>query len=164
MILLTLLLLVQQSAMPHVACPNLSGRYVIQWEDGRVYPIIAQTRCDRIKIDWVVSSYMGTSRTTHVLPLDGKFHVDSGWFGEREKRLTSAQFRSGVLEIVSKSEQSKGAAAFAWKMSFELLPDKDLCKKFFDSSGVPSVRRAARQKGKDQAGEDEAAQRSEENC
>jgi hypothetical protein len=102
------------------------------------------------------------------LPLDGRFHADTGWFGERRKRLTAAQFRSDVLEIVSKPNDTKGDSMF-WKQSFEVLPDKDLCIRFFDTNFDPNTgswsgSRAGRQKSKGRAEEDQAARRSEEGC
>jgi hypothetical protein len=162
-ILFGFLLLMQESTMAQKTCPDLSGRYVIQGEDGRVFVTITQTRRERITIEWLISSYDGTSRTTHVLALDGRLHTDTGWFGERGKRLTSAQFRSDTLEIVSKSNGTRGASAFEWRLSFELLPNQDLCRRSFDD-GSWSARRAGRQKSNDRAGEEDAARRSEERC
>ena len=34
------------STYAQAACPDLSGRYVMQYEDGRVYVTIAQSRCE----------------------------------------------------------------------------------------------------------------------
>jgi hypothetical protein len=159
------LLLMQESARSQSTCPDLSGRYVIQGEDGRVFVTIKQTRCERITIEWLISSYSGTSRTTHVLALDGKFHTDTGWFGERGKQLTSAQFRSDTLEILSKSNETRGTSVFGWKLLFAPLPNKDLCTKFFDPHEASwSGRRAGRQKSNTPDDEDEAARRSEEGC
>jgi hypothetical protein len=131
---------------------------VIQGEDGRVYVTIKQTRCERISIEWLVSSYSGISRTTHALALDGKFHTDTGWFGKRGKKLTSTQFRFDTREIVSKSNETRGNSAFGWKLSLTPLPNKDLCSRFFDPhEGSWSTRRAGRQKSSTPDGEDEAA-------
>jgi hypothetical protein len=150
-------------ALAKTECPDLSGKYVIQGEDGRVYVTIKQTRCEIITIEWLISVNGGTSRTTHVLPLDGRFHPDTGWFGERDKRLTSAQFRSDALEIVSKSKETKGA--LNWKQSFTLLQNNDLCTRFlYYHDGSLSTRRAGRQRTNDLNGEDEAARRSQEQC
>jgi hypothetical protein len=165
-LLLAFLLLMEGSATSQTKCPDLSGRYIIQGQDGRVYITIRQTRCEKITIEWLILSYGGTSGTTHALTLDGRFHADTGWFGERGKRLTSTQFRSNVLEIVSKPNETKGDSMI-WKQSFEMLPDKDLCIRFFDTSvdattGSWSGSRAGRQKARDRVGEDEAARRSEE--
>jgi hypothetical protein len=43
---LLILLLVSMQA----TCPDLSGKYVIQGEDGRVYFTISQLRCESIRI------------------------------------------------------------------------------------------------------------------
>jgi hypothetical protein len=164
-ILFSFLLLMQESPVAQSTCPDLSGRYVVQGEDGRVLIHIKQTRCQRITIERMIYSYPDISRTTHQLVLDGKFHADTGWFGERAQRLTSAQFRSVRLEIVSQPAKTKDGAGFAWKQSLEMLPNRDLCTRFFDSyTKAWSVSRAGRQKSTDRAGEDDAARRSEEGC
>ena len=130
-----------------------------------MYVTINQRRCERITIEWVISSYSGTLRTTHALALDGKFHTDTGRFGERGKHLTSAQLRSDTLEIVAKSSDTRGASAFRRKQSFVPLPNKDLCKRFLDFREASwSTRRAGRQKSNDPTEEDEAARRSEDGC
>src|SRR5919108_5241236 len=149
-VLFGFLLLMQEFSMPQKTCPDLSGKYVIQGEDGSVYVTIKQTRCERMDIEWVISSYDGRSRTIHPLVLDGKFHTDTGWFGERGKRLTAAQFRSDILEIVSKSNETRGDS-MSWKQSFELLPDRDFCVRLFDTgfdsnAGSWSGSRTGRQK------------------
>jgi hypothetical protein len=163
--LFSFLLLMQESTIAQSTCPDLSGRYVIQGQDGRVYVTIKQTRCQRITIEWLIYSHPDTSRTTHHLVLDGKFHADTDWFGERAQRLTSAQFRSGTLEIVSKPAETKDKAGFGWKQLFEVLPNKDLCTRFFEShTEAWSASRAGRQKSIDRAGEDDAARRSEKGC
>jgi hypothetical protein len=157
------LLLLMTTTIAGAKCPDLSGRYVLPGQDGQVYITIKQSRCERVTIEWLISVYDGTSRTTHVLPLDGRFHPDTGWFGEREKGLTSAQFRSNALEIVSKSKEKKGA--LNWEQSFTLLQNKDLCTRFlYYHDGSLSTRRAGRQRTNDLTGEDEAARRAEGEC
>ena len=90
--------------------------------------------------------------------------MDTGWFGGG-KQLTSAEFRSDVLEIVARPATTKDTSAFPWKLSFEVLPNKDLCTRFFDPHIASwSATRAGRQKSNAPAGEDEAAQRSEKGC
>jgi len=163
--LLGFLLMMQQSTMVQSTCPDLSGRYVIQAEDGRVSVTIKQTRCERITIEWLISSYSGTSRTKHALPLDGKFHTDTGWFGERDKQFTSAQFRLSVLEIVAETADAQSNRRLRWKHSYKVLPTKDLCMRFFEPQTASwSATRAGLQKSNTPAGEDEAAQQSEKGC
>ena len=111
-----------------------------------IHITINQTRCEKFTIDWLIDSYQDRSRTAHVLTLDGKFNQDFGWFGERRRLRTSAQFRSGVLEIVAGVDAVWDATVLAWKQTFEMLLDKDLCTRFFDT-GIASwsASRAERQ-------------------
>ena len=55
-------------------CPNLSGQYFIQGEDGQVRITITQTGCAQIRIDRT-NTYLGkTTREQHTLRIDGQFH------------------------------------------------------------------------------------------
>ena len=164
-LLFSLLLLMQEPMTLLSTCPDLSGRYVTQYEDGRIYVVIRQTRCERIAIEWESSLYPNKPPRIHAIPLDGKFHPDSGWFGERGKQLTSAQFKSKLLYVAAKRLTPKVDAGSGWEQSFELLPDKDLCTKFFDpGTSSSSVRRASRQTTNNRAGEDEPARWSQDPC
>jgi hypothetical protein len=157
-----LLLLVQVASNPQIACPNLAGRYVIQGEDGRVYITIVQTHCNRIAIEW---NNNPTANSKHILALDGRFRVDSGWFGFRERLLTSAQMRPDGLEIIATPARSADTSVFRWKHVLELLPNGDLCARLFDSRGKPAAPMlAARRKTSGRVGETEAARRSEKGC
>jgi hypothetical protein len=67
------------------ACPNLSGHYVLQGQDGRVRYAVRQQGCDRVEID----RYLGEASAveTHVFIVDGKPHGKAGtinhWVGNR---------------------------------------------------------------------------------
>ena len=163
---LLFLLLTQQASSPLVACPNLSGNYIIQGEDGRVYITIVQTGCKRMTMVWNNVSYANApSPSRHLLALDGQFHVDAGWFGFRDPVLTSARLRSGKLEIVAKQAHSADSTAFLWKHVIEPLPSGDLCTRFFQPRQRSwSMMLAARRRTSGQAGETEAARRSEQGC
>jgi len=152
-ILMGFLLLLQQASTLQSTCPDLSGRYVKQSEDGRVYISIKQTRCESIEIDW--------DGETHVLRLDGKSHEDTSWFGGTGKQLTSATFRSKIIELIARPEKAADASAFLWKLAFELLSNGDLCERFLSSHGSSSSV-AGRQRSSDPSAEDEAARRSSE--
>src|SRR5688572_29934827 len=84
---------IAQAATTPSKCPNLSGQYVIQGEDGQVGIIIEQQQCERITIVRR-SGYLGKIRSeTHRLTLDGKAHEDSKWFGGSDNCCeTSAAF------------------------------------------------------------------------
>jgi hypothetical protein len=162
MLSLFLLPLVQVAPNPQIACPDLSGKYVIQGEDGRVHITIVQTHCKRVAIEW---NNNPTADSKHTLPLDGRFRVDSGWFGFRERLLTAAQMHPDGLEIIAKPASSADTSVFLWKHMLELLPNGDLCARLLDSRGKPaSPMLAARRKSSGRTGETEAARRSERGC
>jgi hypothetical protein len=164
MLVLAFVLLLQQSSASPAGCKDLSGHYVIQGEDGRVYITLAQTRCTRIAMDWKSSSYAHESRWRHVLMLDGRSHLEAEWYGSG-RQLTSAQLRSGKLDIVVRPPKSVDTTTFLWKRVLELLPNGDICVRFLDSPKWSWIAmRAGRQRGTGRAGEDEAVRRSEKGC
>src|ERR1051325_5496317 len=73
-------------------CPDLSGTYHIQGEDGYVTVVVAQSGCDRVVIEWNILSYPDTAFSRHSFLLDGKMRPDTGWFGDRGRQLTPASF------------------------------------------------------------------------
>src|SRR5262245_31129588 len=84
-------------------CPDLSGRYMIQGEDGQVHISIEQERCDRATIRREIG-YLGTiTGEKHLLRLDGTVQEDPPWFGETERYQTSAKFNDSVLHIEARS-------------------------------------------------------------
>jgi len=70
------------------ACPNLSGHYVLQGEDGRVHYAVRQRGCDRVELDRT-DAYLGKTSAveTQVFIVDGKPHGKTGtinhWVGNR---------------------------------------------------------------------------------
>jgi hypothetical protein len=70
------------------ACPNLSGHYVLQGEDGAVQYAVRQGGCDRVEIDRT-ATYLGKTSAveTQVFIVDGKPHGKTGtinhWVGNR---------------------------------------------------------------------------------
>lgn len=88
-------------------CPNLSGNYMIQGEDGQVHISIDQRRCDRITIVRK-SGYLGKiTFEKHTLNLDGIDQKDSPWLGGSEQFRTSARFVGSKLEV--KARTSSGS-------------------------------------------------------
>ena len=61
------------------ACPNLSGYYVLQGEDGDVRYTVRQRGCDRVEIDRI-NTYLGKESVveTEVFIVDGKPHGKTG--------------------------------------------------------------------------------------
>jgi hypothetical protein len=121
-------------------CPNLSGNYMIQGEDGQVHIAIHQHECDRINIVRK-NNYLGTIRSeTHILKLDGKDQKDSPWFGSSEQYRTSAKFVGSELRV--KARTTSGSTL---TMIYSLTPARDLMEEeVTDPRGVPVV--AKRQK------------------
>ncbi len=86
-------------------CPNLSGNYVAQGEDGQVHIAITQHECDRIEIIRK-SNYLGTMTSeTHSLMLDGKERKDSPWLGGAEQDTTSARFIGSQLQVTTRTNR-----------------------------------------------------------
>ena len=122
-------------------CPNLSGNYVIQGEDGQVHISIDQHECDRINIVRK-SGYLGTiTSETHILKLDGKDQKDSPWLGSKEQYTTSATFVGSELRV-----RARTTSGSTFTMSYSLTPARDLLEeaRLADRRGVPLV--AKRQK------------------
>ena len=151
------------SSSAQAACPDLTGRYVMQYEDGRMHVTIAQVRCESMQID-TRSQYLHEPVVIgrHKLRLDGEFRDDTGWNGSTSKQLTATNLRNGVLEIVTKPAKPDDPRAISWQVQFRKLDDGDLCqvtKDVFDRR-----RRAARIKGTSPDAEAIAAARSEQGC
>jgi hypothetical protein len=70
------------------ACPNLSGHYVLEGEDGVVHYTVVQHGCDRVEIHRI-DTYLGETSAgeTQVFIVDGKPHGKAGtinrWVGNR---------------------------------------------------------------------------------
>jgi hypothetical protein len=85
-------------------CPNLSGKYVIQGEDGQVHISIEQHKCDRIIIVRE-SGYLGTiTSEKHILKLDGREQADTPWLGAARPYRTSARFMGSDLLVEAMPE------------------------------------------------------------
>jgi hypothetical protein len=136
-------------------CPDLSGNYILQGEDGRVRVKIEQTRCERVTITRVSSSYAGTAER-HRLKLNGVVQADSGWFGGRERNRVIAKFVGNelVLEIFFASRK-----ATRLRYSFRLTPTNDICSHLVDSMSDTYYIQARIAGGTTEA-EDVAARRS----
>ena len=110
-----------QDALASPSCPNLSGKYTLQGEDGQVHIAIEQHGCGHIDIVRR-STYLGATTTeTHALKLDGQEQKDSPWLGGREQYRTSARFVGSQLQIRARTT---GGASL--KMIYSLTPSRDL--------------------------------------
>jgi hypothetical protein len=98
-------------------CPNLSGHYMIQGEDGQVHIYVQQNACDRIVIERR-TSYLGKiTSEKHSLRLDGKPQVDMAWLGQPGKVETSAKFDGDVLRVVTKAASTDSQSTMKWNYS-----------------------------------------------
>ena len=151
------------SSSAQAACPDLTGRYVMQYENGRMHVTIAQVRCESMQID-TRSQYLHEPVVIgrHKLRLDGEFREDTGWNGSTAKQLTSTKLRDGILAIVTKPAKPDDPRGISWQVQYRRLDDGDLCqvtKDVFDRR-----RRAALIKGTSADAEAIAAARSEQGC
>ncbi len=102
-------------------CPNLSGDYIIQGEDGQVNIAIQQHECDRINIVRK-SNYLGRiTSEKHMLKLDGKDQQDSPWLGGTEQYTTSAKFVGSELRVKARTTNRSTLT-----MIYSLTPARDL--------------------------------------
>ena len=118
-------------------CPNLSGKYVLQGEDGQVQITIVQHECDLVEIVRT-SNYLGeVSSETHDLTTDGKERKDSPWFGGAEQYRTSARFVGSALEVKTRTNNG---GAFA--LLYSLTRARDLVEE--DRSSGGRIRKVAK--------------------
>ena len=112
------------SSSAQAACPDLTGRYVMQYENGRMHVTIAQVRCESMQID-TRSQYLHEPVVIgrHKLRLDGEFRDDTGWNGSTSKQLTSTKLRDGILEIVTKPAKPGDSRGISWQVQYRKLDD-----------------------------------------
>ena len=107
-------------------CSDLSGKYMIQGEDGQVHISIEQERCDRVTIRRE-SGYLGTiTSEKHVLKLDGTVQEDSPWFGSTNQYKTSAKFNNSALQI-----EARAPTGSTLSMIYSRTPEGDLLEEAF---------------------------------
>jgi hypothetical protein len=108
------------SPIPATAqCPNLSGRYIIQGEDGQVHIRIEQMACRSIKIVRNTGDLGTVTSETHALTLDGTVRADSPWFGSSDKCCeTSARF-SGSRLVVEARNRGGGTFTVVYSLTAE---------------------------------------------
>jgi len=150
-------------ASAQAGCPDLTGRYVMQYENGRVYITAAQVRCESLQLD-IRSQYLyePVVAARHKLRLDGEFREDTGWNGSTSKQLTSTKLRNGVLEIVTKPAKPDDPRGISWQVQYRKLDDGDLCQ--ITKDAFDRRRRAALIRGTSADAEALASARSEQGC
>jgi hypothetical protein len=138
-------------------CPDFSGTYVIQGEDGRVRITISQTDCSKLSLEWRTPS---ASVINHLV-LDGTARSAPAWFGIAGSHWISAQMRDSVLELRSHSrvQITDSQLRLEWRALFQFISANDLCVTHLARSWA-SVAVAARNATNDKKGEDAAALRS----
>jgi hypothetical protein len=123
-------------------CPDLSGQYVIQGEDGQVRVTITQKGCEEIRIDRTANYHGKTTTEQHNLKIDGKFQGDTPWLGGSDRVQTSAKFISAALEIVVRPLSARTDTEFSARFLYVLRSSGDLDIREFDrksDSYVPAV-------------------------
>jgi hypothetical protein len=130
------------SATAADVCPNLSGQYFKQGEDGQVRITIAQTGCAEIRIDRT-NTYLGKiTREQHTLRIDGQFKDDNPWLGSSDRVQTAAKFTSAALEITVRLPSAKSESEFAFKFLYVMRSNGDLDIREFDRKSqayVPAI-------------------------
>ena len=101
-------------------CPDLSGRYVVQGEDGQNVLTITQTGCSRITIA-SRSNYLDQSVTKSSRSL----RLDGTWQRERGSGVTLARFNSDTLTLIAR--RATKDTAIASREDFVRLSNGDLC-------------------------------------
>ena len=126
-------------------CPNLSGVYMLQGEDGQVHISIRQRKCDSVTIIRK-SDYLGTTTSeTHILTLDGKEQPDSPWYGHSPvQNISSAKFVGSELVIDVKVAGDSPLTVFYSLNSERDLQEEALIDRRRDRRGSPSVAKRER--------------------
>ena len=141
-------------------CPDLSGHFVVQGEDGRVQVRVVQWRCDSVAISYEIHSAGDSSNTHHRFRVDNRPRLDPGWFGDPRRRKTTAAFRADTLVLAAPADS---AELPEWtEARLYLLPSRELCLRF--TGPIPAFggdSRAGRVLIEGQAGENDAADRSD---
>jgi hypothetical protein len=118
-------LLVILILMPSLAfadrCPDLTGKYMVQSEDGQVHYSINQDECLQITIERTTNQSGKNVKEKHTFALDGVLHPGS-WNGAADGAKSSAKFMSGKLELTFVSASGEVISKETW----QLLPDKNI--------------------------------------
>jgi hypothetical protein len=123
------------------ACPDLSGKYIFQGEDGQVHISIEQERCDRVAIRRE-TGYLGTiTSEKHVLKLDGTVQKDSPWLGSTDQYKTAAKFNDSALQIEARSNTGS-----TLRMIYSRTPEGDLLEEALINGRAGGTLVAKRQK------------------
>jgi hypothetical protein len=98
-------------------CPDLSGKYMIQSDEGGVHLAIDQDECLQITIERI----LGKSKEKRTFALDGVLHPGA-WKEAGEKGKSAAKFVSGKLELTVTSASGEIVSKETW----QLMPDKSI--------------------------------------
>ena len=119
-VLLVILLLTPVLAFAD-RCPDLSGKYMIQSEDGQMHLTIDQDECLQITIERTTNPSGKNVKEKHTFALDGVLHPGA-WNGAGGSARSSAKFVSGKLELTIASATGEVLSKETW----QLLPDKNI--------------------------------------
>jgi hypothetical protein len=104
-------------------CPDLSGKYALQGDDGTAYHTIIQKGC--VSADY---TFAGIDTSHYSIILDGKYHLANEHWGAvdirtNDKEEYSAKFQENKLHI---QVRKKGTATVGLEEWFWLSPKKNL--------------------------------------
>ncbi|HEY2381343.1 MAG TPA: hypothetical protein VGK48_09200 [Terriglobia bacterium] len=109
-----ILILIPQLALAD-RCPDLSGKYTIQGQDGQaVHLSIDQDECLYISIERSSSNQGKNVKDKHTFALDGVLHPGS-LGGSTEQSRSSARFVGGKLELTVASSSGDVISKETWQ-------------------------------------------------
>jgi hypothetical protein len=106
--------------------PDLTGRFTLPGEDGRVEITIAQVNCESLTIDWRIFSYPDTAPGTYIVRVDGKARRQEQWFGRSDSTWITATWRGDHLEIAG-HEAPNDSSRIQWDLALGLTTKGNLC-------------------------------------
>lgn len=120
-------------------CPDFTGKYVIQGEDGQVQILITQSGCNQTII---LRRDLGKATSEqHLLSLDGTVQQDSPWLGGTDRYETSAKFNQSSLQIEARTTTGRTLT-----MVYSPTPEGDLREEALINGRTGSSVVAKRQK------------------
>jgi len=120
-------------AAGQAGCPVLSGRYIIQGEDGQVRLSIRQHGCQDIVIDRQSNYLEKTSTERDELTLDGAYHATQPWLGGRGTWEMAAHFVPEGLETFARQANEQGRKSSGYRTLYERLRNGDLSVRDWES-------------------------------
>src|SRR5262245_26663295 len=100
-------------------CPDLSGRFRLNGEDGYVAISVVQSTCEALSIEWNMYSHPDTVRGKHEVRADGTPRRVRQWFGGSDSMFVIAEWRGQHLEIRAR-KYADNTAPLVWQLALGL--------------------------------------------